>query len=245
MSSQSFALPGSNYGYTGIPVDDLETQDNTLVVAGFDQSGSTKKWASDMENCIKEIIKSCRSAADKLIYRQVQFDDEIKEFHGYKPLAECNVDDYTGCWSGGGTTNLYGASENIIDSIVDYAEQQAALHYNVNAIAYFLTDGAHYLPGVADKTLFTMEKVRLANQRAIDCEALESIMTICIGITGGDDRIRDKLRAFSNDVNFTQFIDVADADEKTLAKIANFISASVQSQSQALGSGGPSQSLTF
>ena len=50
---------------------------------------------------------------------------------------------------------------------------------------------------------------------------------------------------FQKDVGFTQFIPIEKADEKTLAKLGNFISQSLISQSLSLGTGGPSQSLAF
>ena len=239
---QSFMIPGGGYGYTGTPVDDLTNVDNTVATAFFDESGSTRRYARQMELCVQEVIKSLRHspAADKLIYRQVHFDHDIREFHGFKPLADCNEGDYDGCWGGGGTTDLYGCEDNVIRATLDYAEQQAAKHYNVNAIIYGITDGAHYNPGgnaSEDDAIKAMED-------AVDCEALESVMSILIGVNDSD-TVQDELKRHAQAVGYTQYVPLKDADEKTLAKLANFISQSVQSQSQALGSGGVSQSLTF
>ena len=44
---------------------------------------------------------------------------------------------------------------------------------------------------------------------------------------------------------FTQYVAIADANATTIAKLGDFVSRSISSQSQALGTGGPSQSLTF
>lgn len=242
MTSQSFMIPGGGFGYTGTPIDDLSNVDNTIATAFFDESGSTRSYARQMERCIQEVIKSLRHspAADRLIYRQVHFDHEIREFHGFKPLSDCNEGDYDGCWAGGGQTNLYGCEENVIRATIDYAEKQAAKHFNVNAIIYGITDGAHFFPSgnvKEDSTIKAMED-------AVNNEALESIMSILIGVNDNDD-VQTELKRHAQAVGFTQYIPLKDADEKTLAKLANFISQSVQSQSQALGSGGPSQSLTF
>lgn len=47
------------------------------------------------------------------------------------------------------------------------------------------------------------------------------------------------------DAGFTQYVEVDNATDAKLAKLADFVSRSVSSQSQALGSGGPSKALTF
>ena len=44
---------------------------------------------------------------------------------------------------------------------------------------------------------------------------------------------------------FTQYIELADAKANTLAKLADFVSRSISSQSQSLNTGGPSKSLSF
>jgi len=242
MTSQSFTIPGGGFGYTGTPIDDLTNVDNTIATAFFDESGSTRRYARQMELCIKEVVKSLRHSpvADKLLYRQVHFDDQVREFHGYKPQVDCHEDDYDGCWAGGGCTNLYGCEENVLRAMIDYAEQQAAKRYMVNGIIYGITDGAHYTPGqniVEDAAVQAMAD-------AVSCEALESVMSILIGVND-DARVQAELKRHAQAVGYTQYVPLSDANEKTLAKLANFISASVQSQSQALGSGGPSQSLTF
>ena len=50
---------------------------------------------------------------------------------------------------------------------------------------------------------------------------------------------------FKHEAGFQQFVSIKKATEKELAKLGGFISKSISSQSQALGSGGVSQSLTF
>lgn len=242
MTSQSFMIPGGGFSYTGTPIDDLSNVDNTVATAFFDESGSTRSYARQMEKCIQEVVKSLRHcpAADKLIYRQVHFDHQIREFHGFKPLADCNESDYDGCWGGGGMTNLYGCEENVIRATIDYAEQQAAKHFMVNAIIYGITDGAHYYPGGNIKEDVAIQ----AMEEAVNNEALDSVMSILIGVNDNDS-VQSELKRHATAVGYTQYVALKDADEKTLARLGNFISQSVQSQSQVLGQGGPSQSLTF
>src|SRR5438128_2007010 len=55
----------------------------------------------------------------------------------------------------------------------------------------------------------------------------------------------DNLMQLYRDAGFTQYVEIGDADPKTFAKLAQFVSKSISAQSQSLGTGGPSQSLVF
>ncbi len=76
-------------------------------------------------------------------------------------------------------------------------------------------------------------------------ENLESLLVILIGIIGGDAFAEQELDRFRNDAALDQFVKIDEASPKELAKLAAFVSQSVSSQSQALGSGAPSASLGF
>ena len=53
------------------------------------------------------------------------------------------------------------------------------------------------------------------------------------------------LQGFTAQAGVDQYVDVADATPGTLAKLARFVSHSISSQSQSLGTGGPSLALVF
>jgi hypothetical protein len=57
-----------------------------------------------------------------------------------------------------------------------------------------------------------------------------------------DSEIREMMTGRS-EVGITQFIDAGDATKGKLAKLAAFVSQSISSTSQALGTGGPSQAI--
>lgn len=240
---QSFMIPGTNYGYTAANVDELGSFENTIATGVFDESGSTSSFKKEMEVCIKEIIKSLRMSpcADKLIYRHIQFDDQMREHHGFKPLIECKESDYEGIWNGGGQTALYNTCVNVLESTKDYAKQHAERRYTVNGIVYVVTDGVNYLTSSASKT---KEDVKKSLEETIQSECLESMITILIGISSNQNILKE-LGELKDFIGFTQFIPIENANQKSLAQLANFISKSVVSQSQALGTGGPSQSQTF
>ncbi len=236
----SFMVPGANYGYTGAKIDALQSFENTLAVGLLDESGSTTAYARQMEKCVQEIIKALRHSprAANLIYYHAHFDTNFREVHGFKPLVECNEADYDGIWAGGGRTTLYDSEDRVISFTLDYARRQAQMHYTCNGIIWIITDGQDYGSVLRENSVTE----RLA--KAVTSEELESLVTILIGVND-DQAIQDELQRHSQAVGFTQYVPVAKADEKTLARLAGFISKSVSAQSQSLGSGGPSQPLTF
>lgn len=236
----SFMVPGGGFGYTGAPVETLTSFENTIALGLLDESGSTHQFARPMELCVKEIIKSLRRSprADNLIYRHCHFGTNFREVHGFTPLAQINPDQYDGCYQPGGATHLYDSTDRILKELRDYGQKQAAQKYLCNGIAYMLTDGCDYGSTLGQPDV----KATLVGVNSD--ESLESLITILIGVNDSPSIQRD-LEAYAKNVGFTQYIPMGKADEKTLAKLANFVSQSIQSQSQALGTGGPSQSLTF
>ncbi len=57
--------------------------------------------------------------------------------------------------------------------------------------------------------------------------------------------IKQYLDDFRTEAEFTQYVPINEADQSSLAKLAEFVSKSISSQSQALGTGGASIQLTF
>lgn len=236
----SFMVPGGNYGYTGAAIDTLQSFENTIALGLVDESGSTSSFAKQLEACIKEIVQSLRDNpnADKLLYAHYHFDTNFREVHGFAELNGINPSDYDGSWAGGGRTTLYDSEIKVINFVGDYGKQMAAQRYLCNGIIYVLTDGMDW------GSVLTPAEVKAALAAVVSGEELESLMTILIGIND-DQGVQDGLEAHANEVGFTQYIPAGKADKKTLSKIAGFVSQSISSQSQALGSGGPSQSLMF
>jgi hypothetical protein len=87
--------------------------------------------------------------------------------------------------------------------------------------------------------------VKGALTRAVTSEALEAVVSILIGVNVQDAEVSRYLRQFHLDGGFAQYVELDKADAKTLARLAEFVSQSISAQSQALGTGGPSQSLVF
>ena len=109
----------------------------------------------------------------------------------------------------------------------------------VNGIVFGITDGCD------NASTCSAADVKAALAQAMKTESLESIITILIGVGINDSYVSATLNNFKTEAGFTQYVELAKADAKTLAKLAEFVSKSISAQSQALGTGGPSQPLTF
>ena len=235
-------IGGTHFGFSAAKLADLGSSEYTLVTLVLDVSGSVHSFAKGLEDAVKEAVKSCSRSprADNLLIRVVRFDDRVEEFHGFRPLADVKIDDYNGVVSSGGMTALFDATYASVKAMTQYGADLTKNDYQVNGIVFILTDGDDN----ASKTTAKMVAQALAEARSQ--EAMESILPVLIGVnTDAATGLSTYLEQFKNDAGFTQYVEMAKADEKTLAKLGMFISKSVSSQSQALGSGGPSKSLSF
>jgi len=72
------------------------------------------------------------------------------------------------------------------------------------------------------------------------------MLSVLIGVGIGDQsQAQQYLDEFKDKSGLSQFINIENADAKTLAKLADFVSKSISSQSSSLGTGGSSQPLIF
>lgn len=208
----------------------------TLVGIAVDRSGSTSPFKADLEKAYREVIGSCRKnpRADNLLVRGVEFDDYLNEIHGFVTLD--NIDEKNVKFNPGGLTALYDTTLEGIEAVDAYGKNLAGMDYLVNAVVFVITDGMENASRIANpsKIKKTLETIRVSEQ-------LESIKVILIGI-GNDDAW---LNQFHKDAGLDQFVSIANADAKSLAKMADFVSRSISSSSQSLGTGGPSANLTI
>jgi hypothetical protein len=234
-------LPNSHYGYSATRLDELGATEYTVVTIVCDVSGSTAAFTFDMEAAITRIVQACKLSprADNLLLRLVVFDDTLNELHGFKLLENCDLVDYGGVLRPGGSTALYDATENAVISTINYGQKLLAGDFSANAIFFVITDGVDNASRVPAK------KVKEALSKAVTSEALESVVSVLIGVNVQDPQVGSYLKQFQTGAGFTQYIELDKADAKTLARLAEFVSKSISAQSQALGTGGSSQSLVF
>ena len=239
LSQQS--LTTSHYGYSATRIEDLGATEYTLVTIICDVSGSVAPYKAELEKTLKQIAQACRRSprADNLMLRLVAFDDTLCELHGFKLLENCHVADYDGILSIGGSTALFDATENAVSAATDYAKRLSASDFGANAIVFVLTDG------MDNASKLGAQAVKTAMQLAVREEALESVVSVLIGIDVQGSQTARFLQHFYQEAGFAQYVEIGKADAKTLAKLAEFVSRSISAQSQSLGTGWPSQSLTF
>ncbi len=77
---------------------------------------------------------------------------------------------------------------------------------------------------------------------AISGEIVESMVTVLVGVNASE--YKYELDNFYQEAGLTQYIDAGEATKGKLAKLAEFVSQSISSQSQSLGTGGPSQNIS-
>ena len=234
-------LPNSHYGYSATRLDDLGSTEYTIATIVADISGSTAAFILDMEAAIARIVQACKFSprADNLLLRLVAFDDSLSELHGFKLLENCNLADYGGMLRPGGSTALYDATENAVSSTTNYAQKLSSADFAANAIVFVMTDG------MDNASRLSAKKVKRALDEAVKTEALESVVSVLIGVNVQEPEVSRYLKKFHVDAGFTQYVELDQADAKTLARLAEFVSQSISAQSQALGSGGGSQQLVF
>ena len=234
-------LPNSHYGYSATRLEELGATEYTIATIVADVSGSTAAFTFDMEAAITRIVQACKFSprADNVLLRLVAFDDSLSEIHGFKLLENCHLADYGGVLRSGGSTALYDATENAVAATTNYAQKLASGDFSANGILFVITDG------MDNASRVTAGKVKTAFGAAIKSEALESIVSVLIGVNVNDVQVSSYLKRFQVDAGFTQYVEIDQADAKTLARLAEFVSQSISAQSQALGTGGGSKPLVF
>lgn len=239
---ESEKLPTGHFGFSHVRMDRLGATEYTLVTLCVDKSASISDFRKDIEACVAEVVKACRESprADNLQLRVVMFGHAFEEFHGFRLLEDCRLDDYKGMLGRlGHATCLFDACQSAVEATNVYAQKLTSQDYSVNGIVVAITDG------VNNSSTFGIPHVAAQLQAATKQEFMESLVSILVGVNITDPTAAAQLDEFHREAGFTQFVQLGDASAKTLARLAEFVSQSISSQSQALGSGGPSVPLTF
>ncbi len=229
------------FSFSAAKISTLGATEYTLLGLAVDKSGSLMGFDKELEATLKSVIESCQRSprADYLMARVVTFATKSEEVHGFKPLTDCHPAGYDGATRTGGSTCLYDTAVDLVGSVATYGKALLAGDYAVNGIVVIVTDG------IDECSSFTVDMVKKEMERAMQAECLESLVTILIGVNVQSQQVSDYLTRFKDEAGFSQYVEAKDATPKTLAKIAGFISKSVSSQSQSLGTKAASQPLTF
>lgn len=245
---QVMPIPGQGgFQFSAVRPENLGATEYTLVTVVIDESGSVSPFKDGLLNALKSIVDACRKnpRAENLMLRVLAFNENVRELHGFIQLNDVDVPGYKEFWPSG-TTALYDASFSGIGATIEYARVLSSQDFDVNAAVYIITDGMNNRGQVQRKEIASLvDKAKMS-------EDLESIVTVLIGLH--DEKLTGKTEAqevvewlnkFRVESGITQFVDVGEATPQKLAKLANFVSRSISSQSQSLGSGMASQPITF
>ena len=229
----------SNYKFSAVKIDELGAPEYTLVTVAQDVSGSVFTYARDMEKCLQTILEACQKSprAENLMFRLVGFNDVLNEIHGFKLLDTITPQDYQNILQPDGGTALFDAVQSAVDATKDYGEILHDQDFGVNAIVFIVTDGDD------NASQATANSVKKAVNDAIKSEKLESITVVLVGVGQAAHYLDD----FQQKADITQFVDIGNTTPGNLAKLANFVSKSISSTSQALADGVDASSnlLTF
>jgi len=239
MNDMTTMITQSDFQFSGVDVDNLTSSEYTLVTLAIDMSSSVSYYNTELRECIKTIIKTCKKSnrAENLMIRLTSFNSQIFEEHGFKTLSLINVGDYTQIRNPSGMTALYDACIDSIEATEQYGKTLTDQEFETNGVLYIITDGddnrsQHSLSDVAER----FKKLKYT-------ESLESLQTFLIGVNVNEPMFKNYLEDFKNTVGFDEFISIENANTDTLSKLANFISKSISLQSQSLGTGSVSNAL--
>jgi hypothetical protein len=228
----------ANFAFSGVRPEKLGSTEYTLVTLVTDITGSVDGFQGELLAMKKAVVQACHRSprAEYLMLRSVEFNESVAEEHGFMELIRVDPASYKtpNCH---GLTALYDATYNAVAATNEYAKLLTEQDFSVNGLVVVVTDGDdnrshHSKKAVADEVV-----------RGIRNEWLESLNVILVGVNAG--RYKRELEGFQKDAGLSQYVDVGDATPDKLARLAQFVSRSISSQSQSLGTGGASQALVF
>ena len=235
-------IPGmQGFHFSGVRTDSLGATEYTLVTIAVDETGSISGFEADLRNSLIAAIEACKKSpySDNLLLRVIKFSSRypngVEEIHGFKPLAEIDPQAYPD-FNPGGATPLFDACYSSVGAINVYAKKLMADDFLTNGIIFIITDGCD------NNSQSTPAMIRKEIDKAVKGEDIESLITILVGINTSC--CTNELEKFRQEASLNQFIEAGQATKGKLAKLADFVSQSVSSQSQALGTGGPSKKIS-
>jgi len=235
--------PGT-FQFSAVRIEDLGATEYTLATIVCDISGSVIRFSDELLACIKSIIEACQKSprAENLLLRLLLFNDQLTEVHGFLNLADIDLASYDPL-EPDSMTALFDATYDAVGATLEYSKRLVDQDFDCNGAVYIITDG------MDNRSSMTPTSIREKIEDAMSKEEIESIVTVLVALQDPQLRMQDEvkkaLEKFHKDANLSQFVDIGDATPGKLAKLANFVSESVSSQSQALGTGSPSVALNF
>jgi hypothetical protein len=243
--NQIIDIPGAgNFQFSAVRIEDLGATEYTLVTIVCDISGSVSPFADELLKCIISIVGACKKSprAENLLLRLLLFNHDLYEIHGFINLADIKPNEYDPL-DPDSMTALFDATYDAVGATLEYSKRLVDQDFDCNGAVYIITDGMDNRSSMTPTSI--KEKVVGATMK----EEIESLITILVALHDPagiyEAEVKKALERFHKEANLTQFLDIGEATPGKLAKLANFVSESISSQSQALGTGAPSQTLNF
>lgn len=237
-----------NFGqfvFTAVRPDSLDEPEYTIVNIVTDMTGSVELFADQLLEMEKQVIRDAQRSpyGKRLIVRLTRFNNALNrnnqnEVYGFKAVGSVDVDADHLPFHPSGATPLIDATYDASKAVLEYSKELYQQDYNVNGLVVIITDGEENASHKVDYT--ELEKLI---EGAVRSEMLDSFKTILIGIN--TQYCATALQEFKDRCGIDQYVDAGEVKEGTIGKIGRFISQSISSASQALGTGSPSQNLTF
>lgn len=240
---QTQAIAGGAFEFSGARPETLTgASEYTLTTIVCDVTGSVQGSEDVLLKAIKDSVLLCKrsTATDNLLVRYVNFAEDVREVHGFQLLRSLDPQkDYPDLECGGDTA-LFDAVYESVMATNAYAKTLTDKDFDVNGVIFVLTDG---VDNVSIKARHP-SVIREAIVQVMEDKYLESLVIILIGVNAK--RCAKHLDHFRKEATLAQFVNIEDfQDDDTGARLAGFISKLTSSQSQALKTGAPSQSLSF
>ena len=247
MSMEEMNKTLHGFSYTNVSIDKLGASEYTIVQMVSDQSGSVSAFKADLENMLSVSFDACKKSArsENLLYRATAFSSkdggivQIKELLGFTLLDQIDPTIFKGSLSPNGGTPLFDATMEAVDALYSYGGTLYKKKFLCNAILFVLTDGDD------NASKFGPDKIREMLGRVRSENIVESFRTILIGVNDKEAQLKSFLDRFKNEAGLDEYISMGDVTPGKLAKLAQFVSQSVSSQSKSLGSGAGSTPLPF
>lgn len=236
-----------SFQFSSTRIEHLGATEYTLATIAVDETGSVAGFADELRNSLAIAVESCKKSprSDNLLVRVIKFStafpNGVEEIHGFKPLSEIDPNKDYPALRPAGQTPLYDAVFSAVGATVAYGEKLMVNDFLANGIVFIITDGDEYPRPPNNPSTATPEMIKDEVGKTVTGEKLESLTTILIGINTA--QCSSILAEFKEKAGISQYIDAGEASKGKLAKLAAFVSQSTSSQSQAIGTGGPSQNI--
>lgn len=233
---EEFEGAAGGFKFSGVSIDELDEESYTLGHLVVDITGSVYGWQDQLLHVIKESVRGCRRAprADNLLVRVTTFNEGVYETHGWKPLSQIDEDNDYPEMDPNFQTALFDATIDGLEAMSQYAAKmkEPPNYYSANGVLIIVTDGDNNKGTVRDPKIVGDKLAEV-----IRSENLESVIVILVGVNVTEQYYKEKLTEFKEEANLTKYINIEEVNDKTMAKLAEFISSSVSDTLDNLGTG--------